>query len=269
MSRRAIFVVALGSLIALPMFQARAQTFSRGVPATAMSPEPDGRQHGVPASAVSPVPPQNVVVGQRQFGNTFGNHGFVNHGPRHRFVTHGNRGNVFVPVPVFYPVYGYGDPSYPVADPYVPATQDPAANSAANGANANEANAEEAAPASSDHELQSAYLQGARDALEHERDKVRHGDPDADSHEFASRRKEAKADPPPEVAPQPVKEDNSPKTVFIFKDGHQIETKNFAIVGQTLYDFSNTGLKKVQLADMDKEATTKANDDRGITVKLP
>jgi hypothetical protein len=28
-------------------------------------------------------------------------------------------------------------------------------------------------------------------------------------------------------------------------------------------------LKKVQLADMDKDATTKANDDRGITVKLP
>jgi hypothetical protein len=259
MSRRAIFAVALGSLIALPMFQAQAQTFSRGVPATAMSPEPDGRQHGVPASAVSPVPPQNVVVGQRQFGNTFGNHV-----PRHRFVTRGNRGNVFVPVPVFYPVYGYGDPSYPVADPYVAATQDPAANYAAN-----EANVEEAAPASSDHELQSAYLQGARDALAHERDKVRHGDADADSREFASSHKQAKADPPADAAPQPTKEDNSPKTVFIFKDGHQIETKNFAIVGQTLYDFSNTGLKKVPLADMDKEATTKANDDRGITVKLP
>ena len=85
---------------------------------------------------------------------------------------------------------------------------------------------------------------------------------------IASRRKEAKADPPPEVATQPVKEDNSPKTVFIFKDGHQIERKS-AVVGQTLYDFSNTGLKKVQLADMDKEATTKANDDRGITRKLP
>ncbi len=257
MSRRAIFAVALGSLIALPMFHVQAQTFSRGVPATAMSPEPDGRQHGVPASAVSPVPPQNVVFGQRQFGNTF-----ANHGSRHRFVTHGNRGNVFVPVPVFYPIYGYGDPSYPVADPYVPATQDPAANSAAN-----EASTEEAAPASSDHELQAAYLQGARDALAHERDKVRHGD--ADSHEVASNRKEARSDPPAEAAPQPAKEDNSPKTVFIFKDGHQIETKNFAIVGQTLYDFSNTGLKKVQLADMDKEATTKANDDRGITVKLP
>jgi hypothetical protein len=264
MSRRAILAVALGSLIALSMFQARAQTFSRGVPATAMSPEPDGRQHGVPASALSPVPPpQNGVHGQRQFGNTF-----VNRGPRQRFGTHRNRGNTFVPVPVFYPIYGYGDPSYPVADPYVPAPQDQAANSAAN--EANDANAEDAAPASSDHELQAAYLQGARDALAHERDKIRHSDGDADTHDVpSSRRKEARSDPPAEAAPQPVREDNSPATVFIFKDGHQIETKNFAIVGQTLYDFSNTGLKKVQLADMDKEATTKANDDRGITVKLP
>jgi hypothetical protein len=226
-----------------------------------MSPEPDGRQHGVPASAVSPVPPQNAVHGQRQFGNTF-----VTRGPRQRFGSHRNRANVFVPVPVFYPIYGYGDASYPVADPYVSAPQDPAPNVAANEADTGDP---AQAPSSSDHELQAAYLQGARDALEHERDKVRHSDGDADAHDYSSRRKEAKSDPPAEAAPQPAREDNSPATVFIFKDGHQIETKNFAIVGQTLYDFSNTGLKKVQLADMDKEATTKANDDRGITVKLP
>ena len=72
-----------------------------------------------------------------------------------------------------------------------------------------------------------------------------------------------------EPAPQPPRENNSPKTVFIFKDGHQIETRNFAIVGQTLYDFSDSGLKKVQLSEMDKDATVKANDDRGIQVKLP
>src|SRR6476646_3678745 len=46
------------------------------------------------------------------------------------------------------------------------------------------------------------------------------------------------------LRPQPSRENNSPKTVFIFKDGHQIETRNFAIVGQTLYDFSDSGLKK-------------------------
>lgn len=255
MSRRAIFAIVLGSLIQFAGVQAHSQTFSRGVPASAMSPEPDGRQHGVPASAVSPVPPQPGVHAQRQFGNTF-----VNRGPRRRFVTQRNHSNAFVAVPVFYPVYGYGDPSYPVADPYVPVTQEQAA--------ANPSDNDDPGADFGDHELQAAYLQGARDALAHERDNIRKSDRFADSHDSPSGRKDARSDPPA-GAPQPAKEDNSPATVFIFKDGHQIETHNFAIVGQTLYDFSNTGLKKVQLADMDKDATMKANDDRGITVKLP
>ncbi len=261
MLRLAIFAIALISVIQLSVFKAAAQTFSRGVPASAMSPEPDGRQHGVPASAVSPVPLPPGVHPQRQF---FNNNNFGNLGPRRKFFTQRNRGNVFVPVPVFYPIYGYGGPSYPVADPYVPATQDPTNNSSASASSA-----DDAAPTSSDHDLQAAYLQGARDALAHERDKVSgNGDRYADSHDRAPSHREPSSAPPAEAAPQPAK-DNSPATVFIFKDGHQIETKNFAIVGQMLYDFSDSGLKKVQLSDMDKDATTKANDDRGISVKLP
>jgi len=256
MSRSAIFAAVIVSFISLALFQAQAQTFSRGVPASAMSPEPDGRQHGVPASAVSPVPPQSSIHPQRQFGNTFSNR------PRHRFVTRGDRGNAFIPVPVFYPIYGYGDPAYPVADPYVPVSPDTTTAPAQN------VTAEDLDPQPSDHELQAAYLQGARDALSHERDTIR-GGRNADSHDHIRGAKEEKPIVREEAVAQPAKEDNSPATVFIFKDGHQIETHNFAIVGQTLYDFSNTGLKKVQLADMDKDATTKANDDRGISVKLP
>jgi hypothetical protein len=261
MSRLAKFAVALIVILQLTISSAQAQTFSRGVPASAMSPEPDGRQHGVPASVVSPVPLPPGVHPQFQFGNHFGNHG-----PRRRFVTHRDHGNIFVPVPVFYPIYGYGDPAYPVADPYIPASQDSATDSSTNAASTDDA------PASSDHELQAAYLQGARDALAHERDNARYGDHYMDSRERVRSRKEESPAPPTAVAepaPQPPRESNSPKTVFIFKDGHQIETRNFAIVGQTLYDFSDSGLKKVQLSEMDKDATVKANDDRGIQVKLP
>ncbi len=261
MSRLAMFAVALIVILQLTISSAQAQNFSRGVPASAMSPEPDGRQHGVAASVVSPVPLPPGVHPQFQFGNHFGNHG-----PRRRFVTHRDHGNIFIPVPVFYPIYGYGDPAYPVADPYIPASQDPAADS-----NANAAAAENSGQDSSDHELQAAYLQGAQDALAHERDSARYGDHYMDSRERVRSHKEETSAPPPaaEPAPQPAREDNSPKTVFIFKDGHQIETRNFAIVGQTLYDFSDSGLKKVQLSEMDKDATVKANDDRGIQVKLP
>jgi hypothetical protein len=261
MSRLAMFAVAFILILQLPIFSAQAQTFSRGVPASAMSPEPDGRQHGVPASVFSPVPLPPGVHPQFQFGNHFGNHG-----PRRRFVTHLDHGNIFVPVPVFYPIYGYGDPAYPVADPYIPVSQDSATDSSSNAASTDDA------PASSDHELQAAYLQGARDALAHERDSARYGDHYMDSRERVRSRKEESAAPPAAVAepaPQPTRENISPKTVFIFKDGHQIETRNFAIVGQTLYDFSDSGLKKVQLSEMDKDATVKANDDRGIQVKLP
>jgi hypothetical protein len=40
-------------------------------------------------------------------------------------------------------------------------------------------------------------------------------------------------------------------------------------MGTTLYDFSSNSLKKVPLADLDKQATIKENDDRGIQIKLP
>ena len=69
-------------------------------------------------------------------------------------------------------------------------------------------------------------------------------------------------------APAPVVEDKTPATVFIFKDGHQLETKNYAIMGGTLFDFSSKILKKIQLDEIDSAATLKANDDRGVVMKL-
>ena len=68
-------------------------------------------------------------------------------------------------------------------------------------------------------------------------------------------------------APAPV-EDKTPATVFIFKDGHQLETKNYAIMGGTLFDFSGKVLKKIQMEEIDSAATLKANDDRGVVMKL-
>jgi len=71
-------------------------------------------------------------------------------------------------------------------------------------------------------------------------------------------------DPPAAV---PV-EDKTPAAVFIFKDGHQLETKNYAIMNGTLFDFSSKTLKKIQLDEIDSAATLKANDDRGVAMKL-
>jgi hypothetical protein len=255
MSRLAVLAVFL-----LFVIQAQAQMFSHGIPAGATSPESDGRQHGIPSNVQSPTPlPPGV------------HRTFLFHGPARRFGNPRDHRKLLVPVPVFYPIYGYGDAGYP-ADPFVQAPSDQAPDAQA--AESQAAAKEEADAANGEDLLRQAYLQGARDALrdslKNQRDNGRYGEHYMDSRE--QKRSRTSADDSGAGNGQAVgapKEDNGPSTVFIFKDGHQIETKNFAIMGQTLYDFSGTVLKKVQLDDLNKDATVKANDDRGIVVKLP
>ena len=254
-------VVALFVLFAFVLQAVQAQTFSRGAPASVVSPTPDGQQHGVPASVVSPtplppgvhrmVPPPRVRV----------------HGPLRRFGSPRRQQAVFVPVPLFYSYYT--DPGlYPsVADPTV---QDPAP--AADPTQAQSQQQPQPAEQRSDDDLRAAYLQGARDALADklaQKDDSRYGEHYLDSRERDRQRTVADASPRNEPAAAAPQEDKTPATVFIFKDGHQLETKNYAIMGQTLYDLSSSNVKKVPLNDLDSSATLKANDDRGIQVKLP
>jgi len=60
-----------------------------------------------------------------------------------------------------------------------------------------------------------------------------------------------------------------PSTVLVFKDGHQSDVLNYAIVGGTLFDFAEGRTHKIQLADLDLKATQKANDDRGVDFQIP
>jgi len=77
------------------------------------------------------------------------------------------------------------------------------------------------------------------------------------------RRSEANA-APPEAEPEP-----STPTVLVFKDGHQLEVENYAIVGATLYDLTEGHRRRVALSDLDLSSTAKQNDDRGIDFHLP
>jgi hypothetical protein len=70
-----------------------------------------------------------------------------------------------------------------------------------------------------------------------------------------------------ERSPEPVAA--QPSTLLIFKDGHQQEISNYAIVGSTLYDLSDGRSKKVQLSDLDVSATVKQNDERGVEFQVP
>jgi hypothetical protein len=248
---RPVFVIPF---LALALQISQAQIFSHGAPASVVSPTADGRQHGVPASVLSPTPLPFGIHPQRSVRI---------HGPLRRF---GNprspHRQVFVPIPVFYSYFGDG--GYPsAADPYVPESS------------ADPAPAQEASADRSDDELRAAYLQGARDALSRQGD-TRYGEHYMDSRERRQQpaREEKKSERRPKPADEsdaqasaPV-EDKTPATVFIFKDGHQLETKNYAIMGGTLFDFSSKMLKKIQMDEIDSAATVKANDDRGVTMKL-
>lgn len=58
-------------------------------------------------------------------------------------------------------------------------------------------------------------------------------------------------------------------TILVFKDGHQIEVGNYAILSQTLYDLTPGHPLKIALADLDLSATEKQNEDHGVTFQLP
>ena len=73
---------------------------------------------------------------------------------------------------------------------------------------------------------------------------------------------EMRPDPPEPVVAQPT-------TVLIFKDGHRAEVGNYAIVGDTLFDFSGDRAHKIMIADLDLAATQKANDAAGVEFRLP
>jgi hypothetical protein len=60
-----------------------------------------------------------------------------------------------------------------------------------------------------------------------------------------------------------------PTTLLVFRDGHRLEITNYAIQSGTLYNLSDKGPHKIALADLDLDATVKANDDRGVDFTAP
>jgi hypothetical protein len=83
--------------------------------------------------------------------------------------------------------------------------------------------------------------------------------------EVASSKESAPAtvpDPAASAAAQPT-------TLLIYKDGHNVEVQNYAIVGDTLFDFTGGLSHKILLADLDLPATQRANDARGVEFQVP
>lgn len=75
--------------------------------------------------------------------------------------------------------------------------------------------------------------------------------------------------PPPKADPALPPAPEAPPTMFVMRDGRKIETRNYAIVGQTLWIFNERRATKFQIADLDVDSTTKTNAERGVEVHLP
>ncbi len=72
-----------------------------------------------------------------------------------------------------------------------------------------------------------------------------------------------RAQAPAKPEPPPV------PTIFVLRNGKQLELTDFAVTGDTLYDLSNGRARKISLSEVDVPATIKVNDERGVEFSLP
>jgi hypothetical protein len=81
--------------------------------------------------------------------------------------------------------------------------------------------------------------------------------------------------PPPQAAPgsaasqPPTGTPIIPAIVLVFRDQHKQEIESYAIVGQTLWNFSSQHIEKISLTELDLAATVKANNERGRSFRVP
>lgn len=73
----------------------------------------------------------------------------------------------------------------------------------------------------------------------------------------------------PAAAPPVAVEEKPPTTLFVYRDGHQVEVQNYAILGKTLWVFSDKVTRRVPLSDLDLSATERANEARGVDFAAP
>jgi len=115
----------------------------------------------------------------------------------------------------------------------------------------------------------SYYPYGAYDSNAYQQNQaVADSTPDDDRYGNHSYNEQRSSPPPRAQAPAAPEPEQDP-TVLVFRDGHKQEVRNYAIVGQMLWDFGTKGTHKIPLADLDLDTTRKLNDERGVDFVLP
>jgi len=86
----------------------------------------------------------------------------------------------------------------------------------------------------------------------------------------ASRAQAAHPQSPPQQQPVSTPtERESPPTVLVFRDHHQVDIRSYAIAGNTLYEFAPHWTRKISLSELDIPATIAANEERGVQFSVP
>jgi len=88
-------------------------------------------------------------------------------------------------------------------------------------------------------------------------------------HDEVARLREQRASQTPRPSAKTQWDGDAEGTELVFRDKHTEEIQNYAIVGQTLWVFTERQAKKIMLAELDLPATKKANDDRGVDFQIP
>jgi hypothetical protein len=73
----------------------------------------------------------------------------------------------------------------------------------------------------------------------------------------------------PSGEPSGAAQEKPPTTLLVYRDGHQVEVQNYAILGKTLWIFSAQTSRRVPLDDLDLPATQRVNGDRGVDFATP
>ncbi len=102
-------------------------------------------------------------------------------------------------------------------------------------------------------------LQGEIDLLRQQQESQR---------ESETSTRSAPRETPPNTATARRQEPESASTVLVYRDGRRAEVQNYAVVGQTLWIFSEQRAHKVPLADLDLDATRRINESRGVEFLL-
>lgn len=224
-------VAVLGLTLLTALFTSRSQAQVNGVPASVTSPGFGGR-------AINGIPPSVTSLGPRGFVPSAGVQSFSNfpHRDPQRDHDHHRRLHDAL-VPYYAPYYYGGLYAVPVVVPYAADTQ------------------------SDSDDNDDANYQGGPTIFDRRGPGAEAYIPPVQNAMPAHAAQSAGSDPAPEP-PQPP-------TVLVFKDGHQLEVGNYAIVGQTLFDLRPGHPRRIAVADLDLGATQKLNDDRGVSFRLP